>query len=720
MSFDELDLKLEYDSRRHNTYTDFFNRVLPHSNFYRRFGGVFSGQKFVHCAEGLQDFIQENDGKMQLVIIPVFRDEDKEAFKNKTIDEVIADNWIQDLSKIEDKFQQDHIKALAWMIANDRLEIKLILPEHKDGSPLTLSEINDQDLFKDEVGIFYNKDDPQEQLSFQGFIDADNKALGEFIKIRVSRPWSEKERIKLDHLTFNNLWNNDSFQIGSITCKVKPISEKLLEYFKNESPASKKDIPTLKKLPVLRDYQKNAIDSWSKNEYTGIFEMATGTGKTFAAIGCIKKIESIHEQLLVIISAPYTNLVDQWQQELSKWFIDSVILDKGWTKELRQEIQILNKKSDKKTSVLISSHAKFARNEFLQILKLSKVPTMLIVDEVHHVGAGNTEKDKDGVLVTNGSRKGLDEKYDYRLGLSATIERYFDQDGTDFLRNYFSGRSRKSTVFQMSLKQAIDEGKLCAYNYYPYFVELTDDEFSKYKRMTKSAVVYLNSKNYEDRIKGEDLIIKRGKIVRDATLKMNAFLEIMKELPEIKHLLIFCSEKQYDEVEKILNNPSQYDHETIPTFRKITYDNPKNKKDRIKILRDFKDEDYEIILSNRVLDEGMDVPQAKKCIVLASTGNPTQFIQRRGRVLRKFDDQYKDGSKKRNAEIYDVLIRPRIDELEDVESQKLEISLIKSQLNRIREMSELAINREYCFEKIKEFQYHLSDDVFLNELESND
>jgi len=717
MSFDELDLKLEYDSRRHNIYSDFFNRVLSHSNFYRRFGGVFSGQKFVHCAEGLQDFIQENDGKMQLAIIPVFTDEDKEAFKNKTIDEVITTNWIQNFSKIKDKFQQDHIKALAWMVANDRLEIKLILPEHEDGSPLTLSEINDQDLFKDEVGIFYNKDDPQEQLSFQGFIDVDNRALGEFVKIRVSRPWSEKERIELDHMAFSNFWNNDSYQIGSITCKIKPISEELLEYFKNESPGSKKDIPTLRKLPALRDYQKNAIDSWNENDNRGIFEMATGTGKTFTAIGCIKKLESIHEQLLVIIAAPYTNLVDQWQQELSKWFIDSVVLDKGWTRELRQEIQILNKSTNKKISVLISSHAKFAREEFLQILDLSKIPTMLIVDEAHHVGAGNTEKDDDGVLVTNGSRKGLSEKYDYRLGLSATIERYFDQDGTDFLRNYFSGKSGKSTVFQMSLKQAIDDGKLCSYNYYPYFVELTDDEFFEYKRITKLAVAYLNSKNYEDRIKGEDLIIKRGKIVRDAALKMDAFIDIMKEFSEIKHLLIFCSEKQYDRLEELLNNPSQYNHDQIPTFRKITYDNPKNKKDRIKILRDFADEDYEIILSNRVLDEGMDVPQAKSCIVLASTGNPTQFIQRRGRVLRKFDDQYKDGSKKTHADIYDILVRPRIDDLEDVESQKLEIGLIKSQLNRIREMSELAINSEYCLEKIKEFQYHLPDDVFQNESE---
>ena len=132
----------------------------------------------------------------------------------------------------------------------------------------------------------------------------------------------------------------------------------------------------------------------------------------------------------------------------------------------------------------------------------------------------------------------------------------------------------------------------------------------------------------------------------------------------------------------------------------------------MRILKDFANEDYEIILSNRVLDEGMDVPQAKNCIVLASTGNPTQFIQRRGRVLRKYDDLYKDGSKKTHADIYDILVKPRIYDLDDLESQKLEIGLIRSQLKRIRQMSELAINHDDCLEKIKDFSYDLPDETF--------
>ena len=122
--------------------------------------------------------------------------------------------------------------------------------------------------------------------------------------------------------------------------------------------------------------------------------------------------------------------------------------------------------------------------------------------------------------------------------------------------------------------------------------------------------------------------------------------------------------------------------------------------------------DYDMILANKVLDEGMDVPEAKSCIILASTGNPTQFVQRRGRVLRQFDDLYLDGTAKTHANIYDVLVRPNLEGFDEPEAHKLEIGMIRSQLARITEMAELAINHEELKEKIKEFKNNLPEDVF--------
>ena len=193
-------------------------------------------------------------------------------------------------------------------------------------------------------------------------------------------------------------------------------------------------------------YQEDAVTKWHDNGGIGIFEMATGTGKTYAAIGCIKKLQELHEKIVVVIAAPYTNLVDQWEKELNDWYIPSIKLEKGWTKQIRNAINSINETSENRLTVFICSHAKFARDELLDEIKFCKVPTVLIVDEAHHVGAGNSIPDDDGIKATEGSRKGLgfeeDEHgkkilYKYRLGLSATVDRYYDDDGTDFLLDCF-------------------------------------------------------------------------------------------------------------------------------------------------------------------------------------------------------------------------------------------------------------------------------------------
>ena len=730
MKFEELGIKSVYDSEQNSVYYDFFNTILAHSVKYSRFGGLFSGKKFVQCADGLQEFFKENNGHMELAIIPVFDKKDIEAFKKKSIKKIITEKWKVELDEIKDTLEQNHVKALAWMIAHDYLIIKLILPQHEDGVPLTLEELKDQDVFRNEVGIFYNKEEGNEPLSFHGNVDLDNKEFADgYVHLRTSRQWidSEIESIDSDFKKFNNFWQNDSCQIGKIHCKIEPLSDELIQYFEQKAPESKEDIPTLKKLPELRPYQKDAVDAWLENDGIGIFEMGTGTGKTFTALGCIKELEKKHNNLLIIIAAPYTNLFDQWKEETKKWYFDppARILDKNWKTTISHMIHELNRTEKKSVKILICTHAKFSREELIREIEKSKIPVMLIVDEAHHVGSGNIEKDDDGVVTTEGSRKGLSVKYRYRLALSATIDRHHDDEGSVFLRKYFTGTTGKDTVAEYSLEKAIENKRLCEYHYYPYFVELTDDEFTRYKVMTIAAVRKLRSKKPEERLKGENLIKKRALIIRDAKEKMKIFPEIMKQITDIRHLLVFCSENQYDEVEEILDNPlNNFNYKKRVDYTRITYKDPPKKKDRVTILKNFANEDYHVILSNRVLDEGMDVPQAKNCIVLASTTNPTQFIQRRGRVLRKYDEQYKDGTRKKYAYIFDVLVRPKIDEMgnlpkheqatiEDIqEAKKYEIRIIRNQLTKIQQMSSLAVNKDYCMKRIREFTHNLPPECF--------
>lgn len=694
MLFEELDIKSFYDSRKTDVYNDFFNTVLPQSNYYRRFAGFFSAKRFALVAEGLQEFIKENNGRMELAIIPTFSQEDRDAIvKGALVGDIVTKNWIDDLSQIKEKVLEDHTKALSWMIANDFLTIKLVLPEHDDGTPFSTDELKNYGIFRKEIGIFYNRDG-NNPISFHGTIDRNDSNAEELYYIDISRYWvdSEKDRIHKDHEEFTNFWDNDVYSINSIKCRIVPISKELEEYFRKIAPKNKDDIPNLRKLPILRNYQNLAVNSWVENGNKGIFEMATGTGKTFTAIGCIKKIESENEQVLVIIAAPYRNLIDQWKRELSKWDTESTVLESGsWSTMIRDEVSHLNRVQDNTMSVFITSYDLLIQDNFIEQIKRCKIPVMLIVDEAHHAGATTT-------------RSGLLNHYKYRLGLSATIERYFDDDGTDTLHRYFAGSTGKSTVATYSLGEAIQDGRLCNYNYYPIFIDLTDDQAIEYRQMTSRAVRLLHSKDPEQRKRGEFIIMQRSKIIRDAEHKIDAFKEILGQILKLNHLLIFCSENQFESVEAILNNPSKYNiAKDSLLYRRITHDNPKHSQDRIKILNDFANEDWDVLISNRVLDEGMDIPQAKNCIILASTGNPTQFIQRRGRVLRQYYDTYKDGTKKDHADIYDVLVKPPLNIIEDPQSIKLEIGIIRSQLSRLRYMGELALNKTYCMEKIQEF-----------------
>lgn len=693
MKFEDLEIKSFYDSRKTDVFNEFFNTVLPHSKFYRRFGGIFSAKRFALIAEGLQDFIKENNGTMELAIIPIFSEEDRKMLlSGAAVDDIITKNWISDLSKIKEKILEDHIKAICWMIANDYLIIKVIIPEHEDGTLFTEPELRRLAVFRKEIGIFYNRDDDT-ILSFHGTIDRDDPEIGELYSLDVSRYWvyAERERINADHEDFTNYWNDENFQINTIRGRIIPLSKELEDYFAKITPKTKLEIPDLKKLPVLRKYQTDAISEWLANGGRGIFEMATGTGKTFAAIGGIKKIQDKKGKMLVVIASPYTNLLDQWKRELSKWYIDSTILESGkWRQTLRDEISYMNRLEENKISVLITSHDLLANAEFVKQIEKCTVPSVLVADEAHHLG-------------TIGGQQGLSKNYTYRLALSATITRYFDDDGTVALRNYFAGDSGKSTIIEYPLEKAIADKRLCGYNYYPFFVDLSQDEVESYRKLTRKAAILLNSKKLDDRIKGESIIKERANIVKNAASKIDCFKEIITQMDELKHLLIFCTEKQFDDLDEILSNPSKHcgiDRSII--FRKITYDNPPNKKDRTRILNDFASGDWDILLSNRVLDEGLDIPQARRCIIMASTGNPTQFIQRRGRVLRMYSEPYKDGSRKTHADIFDVLIKPQIHDLEG-DALRLETGIVKSQLNRIKKMGRLALNQDHCLKKIQEF-----------------
>lgn len=425
--------------------------------------------------------------------------------------------------------------------------------------------------------------------------------------------------------------------------------------------------------------------------------MATGTGKTFTALFCLKRVVEDEKRVICIISTPYGHLNQQWNSNIKKLGLDctTVIADSSnssWKKDLSNGLYDFdNQLID--VLVIITTHATFSNQEFIKNIKTVNNKLFLIVDEVHGVGAPKR-------------RKGLIENYDMRLGLSATPKRYFDEDGTDIILEYFGEKIDQEPTFEFSLHEAIntinpDDGRpyLAPYEYKPYFVELTDSELNEYvEKSKKIAKAFYMSKN-----KGEKndyyqlLCILRQKIIVNAINKFEAFSQILNDMGDVTNCLIYCSDKQIREVMEILNKTDIKKHR----FTMEEGVSPKKEygglSERDFILSNFSKGVYQALVAMKVLDEGVDIPVAKNAIILANSGNPKEYVQRRGRVLRQAKNKDK-------AIIYDVTVIPKLNQKLPANILSIEKGIIKKELNRMKEFAISAKNAISCLEKIQEIE----------------
>ena len=297
----------------------------------------------------------------------------------------------------------------------------------------------------------------------------------------------------------------------------------------------------------LRDYQIEAIDAWFNNDCRGIFEMATGTGKTFTALSCFKQLSDTKDRLLTVIACPQSHLIDQWINELKKFHNGPIITASGknykWKKDFKNlyadyYLGLVDK------AVVLTTHISLSSDYFIDTIQEFEVEILLIVDEVHGIGS---EK----------QMSALNNRYDYRLGLSATPARWFDDFGTHVIEEFFGG-----VVFEFDIERALNEfnpdtGKtyLTPYIYKPILVDLTNEEFEKYSNYSKRIAVMMEAGEEKDEngISLETYFFARQKIINNAEEKYKAFIDILEEKPDIDKLIVFCSPRQIDRVQEILN-----------------------------------------------------------------------------------------------------------------------------------------------------------------------
>jgi len=704
MNFKDLKLKKSYDSDSDDILKDFYIPVLSNAVSYKRLAGYFSSSSLAVAAKGIARFISHG-GKMQLVTGAVLQKADIGAIEkaNKDPEKIIEELILKDLEQLEMGFIKDHVATLGWMIANKRLEIKIaILTNETRG------------IFHQKVGIL--EDDKGNKLSFSGSDNESAAAWKDNIEeFKLFRNWKddEKEYFETDDKKFNKFWSGSAQRVKIIEIS-EAIKQKLIEIAPKDIKKldlkkyyiSKEIIKIKKKVIKLRPYQQKAIKKWFKNNRKGIFEMATGTGKTFTALGCLKELYKSDKKNITVISCPYGHLVKQWKNELNKFNIteNNLIADSSnpnWKNILTDSILDIKNNLNERL-IILTTHDTFSSNVFINIIKTSSTKLFLITDEVHSVGASKR-------------RKGLLNEYLYRLGLSATPSRWFDDEGTKKLFKYFGCQvePKLKATYEFSLKKAITtinpdtkQTYLTPYYYNPYFIELTKEETEEYIEQTSKILKYYQvAKNNKEREKYYSLLlIKRQNIIVNAIEKLNTFDNIIDKLKSqkdgLRFCLVYCSPKQIKEAQKILNTKRIMQHKFTNWEGNVFSNKYQGQSEREHLIKEFSKGNYEVLVAMKCLDEGVDIPPARIAIILASSGNPKEYIQRRGRILRRYPG-------KEHSIIYDILVFPKINSRLPSDILLIEKKIIRKELKRYNEFAGISINKLECLNKISDITINL-------------
>lgn len=703
MSLKDHLIKSEYRSLIDDMVRDFYIPCLENAVSYRRAVGFFSSSSLVEVSQGIAKMAQ-NGGKIRIVASPYLSDEDIEAIKTgyENRKEVIEQALLRQLHEPVNYYASERMNMLANLVADGILDIRIAYTMDRSG----------MGMYHEKMGII--EDDEGNVIAFSGSNNESATAMSiNYETMDVFRNWgdsSEKERVQLKCNAFHSIWNNNDPNIEVM--EFENITKALIEKYRRKSTnfnIDKEEYPdgvsaegerSIDKTTIapripegfeLRDYQVEAIDKWEEQDFKGIFDMATGTGKTYTGLGAAARLSKrLEDRLALIIVCPYQHLVEQWVEDIVLFGMKPIIgysssIQRSWKKNLESAIRDQKLKVRKREFFcFVTTNATFS-SEFVQN-QLSKIRSdiLLMVDEAHNFGADNLRR----LLLPN---------YKYRLALSATLDRHGDPEGTEALYRYFGGK-----CIEYSLEKAIGEGKLTPYKYYPVIVSLSDIELQEYDNLTTQIAKCLTKDKRGKTVlseKGKRLALQRSRLVAGASGKIQALEKYIIPYIEDKHILVYCGAttvfdgnqenmqidndeiRQIDLVTDLLGNKL---HMKVSQFT-----SKENVEERNILKREFADgSNLQALIAIKCLDEGVNIPKIKTAFILASTNNPKEYIQRRGRVLRLAEG-------KDYAEIYDFITLPRkLDEVTGIteEQMKRELTLVKNELCRAEEFARIALN----------------------------
>ena len=744
-------LDRDYKTGSENEPLQFYLDGLANSNEFSLLLGYFSSSAINLLSVGFATFISKG-GKMKMVINHLLSAKDKEAI-NKVEEGNQQDLKVFDLTDASilqrylDEYDIHFFECLTYLIAEKRIEIKVIKPKNGKGIAHYKSGVFSDG--QDAVGYqascnftYYGLSENIEQL--EAFLSWENGRSNKFIKKQlklIDDYFTEKDE-DVEYIPVGNIEVvlKDRFgkkDINELLVQEERLLKKKMSLtsnpkLKNTIARLFNEIEIIRRTPKFpysegpRKYQNIAFDNWKNNNQQGLFAMATGTGKTITSLNCLLEIYKKTGYYKGLILVPTITLVNQWENECKKFNFGSIVKISSKSRWKNDFAAILTRErlspTEQVSYIVISTYSSFAKENIFSELNQLSPKTLLIADECHNMGSGSLLK----LLPKVNCKR--------RIGLSATPERQFDEEGTKKIYAFFNSENKYTYEFSMKLAINGDIEKdikpvLCRYYYYPHLVSLTESEMKDYVELSIRISKFFNSssESFNNSPILTALLLARKRIIHKAFNKVSVFCDILKEQykknSSLKFTLVYVPEgndpndyfetDQFSEKDETENDKDAVHlidvfTEAVKNIDKRTtikqFISGTNNKEHI--LELFAVGDIDVLTSMKCLDEGVDVPRAELAIFCASTGNSRQFIQRRGRILRKHP-------KKPFAYIHDLVVVPELNP--NSESYNLERSMLKKELERVNNFALLSENSSHTINVLFDVMNYYKLNLYNNE-----
>lgn len=639
-----------------------------------RAAGYFSLYSLLLSIDGIIRFIR-NKGQINIICSPDLSQSDAElidaclSLDKEHITKSLIESIVGSLLSEDEIGQMD---IICNMLSDGILKIKIAY------MPLG--------IFHEKFGIFIDSD--HNMVYFNGSLNETKRALEyNHESIRVDWTWRSAEAkliIENENAYFESLWNNQVNSVCVIDFPEAVKNELFNRYKRSETLITAIDNyiqgnSSKKGKKNLYNFQEDAITQFFNNNGRHFYEMATGTGKTFTSIKTIERLRGqSEEKLFVVICVPQIDLQSQWERALNDEGFDKVYLFGGNGNDYDRTISeaSIAFHTEDKDVVCVSVYDTFFAKVYQKIRNISNF--FIIVDEAHNLTQGNIN-----ILKQLKPR--------YRLGLSATIERYHEEESLD-IRRFFS----EEPPFHFGIEEAIENGFLSKYEYHPIFVHLTEDEQERFALKTR-LLAQENDKEEPDSSYIERLSRERSLILKQASEKIEKLSELADKGYNFVNSVVYCGQGKDSDGDSIIDNVTRvlYNHGLVVSqFTSKT-------QDRKKVLYEFEHGYYDTLAAIKCFDEGVDVPKLDKLYIMASDSSLRQTVQRRGRVLRKCKE-----SGKTIAYIYDMVVLPAI----SVGTYGCD-SLLSIEFPRAQEYNRLALNKDDNDKIFQELQreYHITN-----------